>query len=195
VSVSRTANVQRPDELLDAIVHYLARHGITGLSLRPLARAVGSSPRMLLYYFGSKENLIARALARVRQQQRALYEQIEADTLAEVCAAIWQQVRSPGSEPLFRLFFEAYGLALRQPRRYRAFLGATIADWVEPVAAALRKEGYGATQARAYATVVVAGMRGFMLDYCATHDRARLDRAVRLWVRALVSVEAGLAKP
>ena len=54
----RTADEQRPVELLDAIVGYLTTHGVAELSLRPLAKAVGSSPRVLLYYFGSKEKLL-----------------------------------------------------------------------------------------------------------------------------------------
>jgi hypothetical protein len=40
-------------------------------------------------------------------------------------------------------------------------------------------------QARAIATIVLAGLRGFMLDFCITHDRKRVDQAVGLWLRSL----------
>ena len=51
-------NPRRPVELLDAIIDYLLKHGVSDLSLRPLATAVHSSPRGLLYHFGSKEKMI-----------------------------------------------------------------------------------------------------------------------------------------
>jgi len=185
--VSRPTNQERPAELVDAIVRYLTRHGLADLSLRPLARAVGSSPRVLLYYFGSKEQVVIRVLAEVRRRQSAVYEQVEAATFAEACRAVWKHMSAPESEPLFRLFFEAYGLALRRPQRYKEFLRATIEDWLGFVADPLRREGYTRRQARAFASVVLAGFRGFMLDYCTTHDRKRLDRAVNLWLSSMDS--------
>lgn len=183
--MSRTVNERRPEELCDAIIQYLSQHGLADLSLRPLAKAVGSSPRVLLYYFGSKEKMVAKVLAEVRQRQRAVYDQMPAATLEQACRAIWRHMSAPDSLPLFRLFFEAYGIALRHPRLYKDFLHATIEDWLEFVADDLRSEGYKRKQARAFATIILAGLRGFMLDYCATGDRKRLDRAVALWLPTL----------
>jgi AcrR family transcriptional regulator len=180
-------NEQRPEELLEAIAQYLTKHGLADLSLRPLAKAVGSSPRVLLYYFGSKEKMVARALAEVRKQQRAVYDTIQGASLGEVCRAVWKDMSAPESEPLFRLFFEVYGLALRRPQLYRDFLHATVEDWLEFAADSFRREGLGSKQARSLATVIVAGLRGFMLDFCATRDRKRLDSAVGLWLRAMDS--------
>jgi AcrR family transcriptional regulator len=183
--VSRTADEKRPGELCTAIVQYLVRHGLADLSLRPLAKAVGSSPRVLLYYFGSKEKMVVKVLAEIRQRQRAAYDQMQADTFEDACRIVWRQMSAPDSEPLFRLFFEAYGIALRHPKLYKNFLRSTIDDWLDFVTAPLHPEGYKPRQARAFATVVLAGLRGFMLDYCATGDRQRLDRAVDLWLRTL----------
>jgi AcrR family transcriptional regulator len=189
--MSRTVNEKRPEELLDAIVHYLTKHGLADLSLRPLAKAVGASPRVLLYYFGSKEKLVIKVLAEVRQRQRAIYGEIHAATFEEACRTIWKHMSAPDSEPLFRLFFEAYGMALRHPRLYKDFLHSTVEDWLRFVADPLHREGYAPDQARAFATVVLAGFRGFMLDYCTTRDRKRLDHAVGLWLRTLDSISLG----
>jgi AcrR family transcriptional regulator len=185
--MSRPADEERPQELLDAIVRYLVHHGLSGLSLRPLAKAVGSSPRGLLYHFGSKEKLVVGVLAELRRRQQNAYGS-DAPTFAEACRKIWRQMSSPKSEPLFRLFFEAYGIALRNPRLYAEFLHHTIEDWLSLIAEPLVQEGYKPSDARAFATVVLAGMRGFMLDYCTTKDRARLDRAVNLWLGKLDSM-------
>lgn len=166
-------------------MQYLISHGLVNLSLRPLAKAVRSSPRGLLYHFGSKEKMVVEVIAEIRRRQRASVDQIEAATFSESCWKVWQQLSSDDSEPLFRLFFEAYGIALRNPRLYEAFLHDTIEDWLRLIGEPLAREGAKPDEARAFATVVLAGMRGFMLDYCTTRDRRRLDRAVRLWVESL----------
>ena len=193
--MTRTANEQRPAELLDAIVNYLVVHGVADLSLRPLAKAIGSSPRGLLYYFGSKEKMVDRALARVRENQRALYAEMYLDKFESPSAAylaIWKHMSAPESEPAFRLFFEVYGLALRQPERFRPFLRETIEDWLDSVADDDFERQYGRQPARAIATILLAGFRGFMLDYCASHDRKRLDQAVSLWLESLETISPDL---
>jgi AcrR family transcriptional regulator len=189
--MSRSVDEKRPGELRKAIVSYLVKHGLAELSLRPLAKAVGTSPRSLLYYFGSKEKMVTEVLAEVRQRQRASYARIQAGSFAEEYKAIWKRMSARDSSENFRLFFEAYGIALRRPRLYRSFLHSTIEDWLELLTGELRREGQSREEARALATVILAGLRGFMLDYCTTGDRKRLDRAVGLWLRALESMVAG----
>jgi AcrR family transcriptional regulator len=191
--MARTVNAKRPEELRTAIVQYLVRHGLADLSLRPLAKAVGLSPRGLLYYFGSKEKMVIEILAELRRRQRRDYER-PGEGLAEACWQIWKDMSSADSEPLFRLFFEAYGIALRKPRFYKAFLHDTIEDWLRLISEPLIREGLGRREARAAATVVLAGMRGFMLDYCTTLDRDRLDRAVALWLKTLDSMVSASRK-
>jgi len=192
--VSRPVNEQRPEELRAAIVRYLIAHGLADLSLRPLAKAVGSSPRVLLYYFGSKEKMIVDVLAEIRRQQLASFREISGATFGEACRRTWKRMSAPDSEPLFRLFFEAYGIALRRPKLYKDFLRATIADWVNLVAEELRRDGHRREDARAFATVVLSGLRGFMLDFCNTGDRKRVDRAVDMWTRSLDEMLARLKR-
>jgi AcrR family transcriptional regulator len=186
--MSRTANQQRPKQLRDAIVQYLITHGLTDLSLRPLAKAVGSSPRVLLYYFGSKEQIVMQVLAEVRQRQRAAYGRVAADSFAEECRIVWKRMSAPDSEPFFRLFFEVYGIALRRPQLYKHFLHDTVEDWLQLMADQLCCRGYKRAEARAFATIVLAGLRGFMLDLCTTHDRRRIDHAVAAWLSGLNSM-------
>jgi AcrR family transcriptional regulator len=185
------ADKQRPAELLDAIVGYLVKNGVANLSLRPLAKAVASSPRVLLYYFGSKEELVVRALARLRERQRGTFSgmrEVRYEQPADACRAMWKQMNSPQSEPLFKFFFETYALALRNPPRFGDFLKSAVEDWLEFVAEPMIRKGHPRAEARAFATIVIAGFRGFMLDYCASHDRERIDRAVDLWLRSLDTI-------
>jgi AcrR family transcriptional regulator len=186
--MSRTVNQKRPEELREAILEYLIEHGVSDLSLRPLAKAVGTSPRVLLYYFGSREKMLAMLFEDIRKQQRTKYGGTWAATLGEACRAAWADFMNTGQEKHFRLYFEAYGLALRNPELYRDFLDSTIEDWLNSIARPLSADGADRSQARALASVVLAGMRGFMLDYCTTHDRDRLDRAIWIWSQALDTI-------
>jgi AcrR family transcriptional regulator len=60
----------RRTELLERAYQYSLEHGLADLSLRPLAATIGSSPRVLLFLFGSKEGLIRALLARARAEGR-----------------------------------------------------------------------------------------------------------------------------
>lgn len=187
----RIADQQRPEELLDAIVGYIAKKGVAELSLRPLAKAVHSSPRVLLYYFGSKEKLVAKAIRRLRERQRASFGKMREaryEQSSDACRAIWKQMSAPESELAFRLSLETYTLALRHPRQFADFLSSSVEDWLEFLSEPLLRKGHSKAEARAFATIVIAGFRGFMIDYCASHDRARVDRAVELWLKALDSI-------
>lgn len=62
----------RRAELLALAYDYVLERGLAGPSLRPLAAATGTSPRVLLYLLDSKEGLVRELLARAREGQLAL---------------------------------------------------------------------------------------------------------------------------
>jgi AcrR family transcriptional regulator len=183
--MSRPINEERFEDLRSAIIQYLLDHGITNLSLRPLAKAVRSSPRALLYHFGSKEKLVISALGEIRQRQLLLFLQIQSDTFIDACLEVWNALSSPSLEKQVRLFFELYGIAVRQPALYKEFLTSVVGDWLEFTVQQLRKEGVQPQKALSLATIVLAGLRGFLLDLCATQDRERINQAVFVWVGTL----------
>jgi AcrR family transcriptional regulator len=186
--VSRTADEFRRTELLDAIVGYLVKHGVAEVSLRPLAKAVGSSPRVLLYYFGSKEKLLVLAIRRLREHQRAGFGKLRDarhENPSDACRAIWQQMSAPESLAMFQLSLETFTLALRHRRQFAQFLSTSVEDWLQFMSQSLIRQGAKPEDARAFATLVIAGFRGFLLDLCATRDRKRIDQAVEMWIGTL----------
>lgn len=189
--MARTVDEQHRAELLERAVAYVLDNGIAELSLRPLARAVGASPRVLLYYFKSKDELLVAIIERARERQRGAFAQLVADdsmSPREVCRAIWRVMSAPKAEPAFRLSFEIYALSLQNRKRFRHFLDSVVEDWIAFMQPALLRAGYSVADARAVATVTIAGFRGFMLDLCATRDRERVNRAVELWLEALAAI-------
>jgi AcrR family transcriptional regulator len=185
--MSRTPDERRRAQLLSAIVAYVCKHGVAGLSLRPLARAVDSSPRVLLYYFGTKEDLVTEVLDAAASRQRDFFSRLRTERYdcIDACREIWKIMSAPAAEPVFRLFFEVYGLALQDRKRFARFLKRVVEPWLQFIAAPLLESGWQEREARAYATMVIAGFRGFLLDLCATRDHERIDRAVTLWFDSL----------
>jgi AcrR family transcriptional regulator len=181
---------ERRTELLERITDYVAANGLSELSLRPLAKVLESSPRVLLYYFTSKEDLIGEVLAQLRARQRDVFATLprEAASYAQTVRAAWKLMSAPEHEHVFRLFFEVYGLALQARDRYAEFLRGAVDDWIAYLAASKLDDGYTRRDARAIATVLLAGYRGFLLDLLATRERARIDRAVELWILALDAI-------
>jgi AcrR family transcriptional regulator len=57
---------RRPEEILDAAVRVVAREGYHGLSFAKVVREAGlSSTRLVSYHFGTREELLRQAFARV----------------------------------------------------------------------------------------------------------------------------------
>src|SRR5882724_9626682 len=88
------ASSARQLELLERAYDYVLQHGLTSLSLRPLAQAIGSSPRVLLFLFGSKEGLVQALLARARAAELEFLNQAppagSVGDFASVVRGVWQ---------------------------------------------------------------------------------------------------------
>ena len=108
----------RQQELLEAAYVWVLEHGWAGMSLRPLAEAIGSSPRVLLFLFGSKDGLVRALLARSRADQLAVLDDLRADGpagLAVVGERVWAWLAGPGHRALLRLWLEAYTRSIGDP--------------------------------------------------------------------------------
>ena len=122
---------QRSAFLAGAVDHVLA-HGVGTLSLRPLAAALGTSDRMLLYYFGSRDRLLGAVLEVVGERlQRHLTAALPADPLAPgaLVTAVAGVLLAPGPEPLLRLYVEVSGLAARGQEPFRTVAAAVAGSW------------------------------------------------------------------
>ena len=176
--MGRKADPARRKQLLVAIAAYLEEHGLAGLSLRPLGSAVGVSPRTLLYHFGSKEQLLAEALNASPGLKAAVAEFVASgEPLFARMRTLWARTADPGSRPYLRLFFEVYAAALRDPRRYAAFLDGVVDGWLTLLVPMLEREGLARAPARTLATELLALHHGCALDLLATGDGTRVGAA------------------
>jgi AcrR family transcriptional regulator len=126
----------RPEQrqaFLSGAVEHVLRHGASGLSLRPLAAALGTSDRMLLYYFGSREHLLETVLDSVGDGLvAALSEAVPVGrSRPEVLLrAVWSIARDPGVEPVLRLYVETVGQAAAQVAPFPAVARRVAGRWL-----------------------------------------------------------------
>src|SRR4051794_18536062 len=105
--MSRPRDVVRRDELLAAVVADCAERGLGHRSLREIAGHVGTSHRMLIHHFGSREALMVAIVEVIEARQAELAASLRG-TAAEQLLQMWSHLSDPALRPLERLFFESY---------------------------------------------------------------------------------------
>ncbi|MFF4015366.1 TetR/AcrR family transcriptional regulator [Streptomyces sp. NPDC001843] len=182
----RGAHGDRRAQLVDAAVDHVAAHGITDLSLRGLGAAIGVSHRMLVHYFGSKEQLLVEIVRTSERRQRDVLSRIRLEpglSPADVARLLWRQLTDPRLAGQERLFFEICGHALRGRPEAVPVLEGLVTDWLEPLVAAEVGAGAEPAAARNRARLGLATVRGLLLDLLATGDRAGVDSAMEEFLR------------
>lgn len=126
------------ETLLPQLAAHVLAHGLNGASLRPLAKAAGTSDRMLLYHFGSKEALIADLLAWLAhayaQALDAALAGERAQTRAQALARILKHARAEEMRPFMQLWWEIVAGAARGAEGYRPAAHAMMGEllgWLE----------------------------------------------------------------
>jgi AcrR family transcriptional regulator len=174
--------------LRDQAVDYVLAHGISDLALRPLAKALKTNARMLVYHFGSREGLLREILFGMRERGDAFIQTWlslpgESHTIADFLDWYWERMSATVTRPIVRLIFEVYALALRNPKEYPGVLEDPVAYWQKLT----KKTGPLKESSPAEATLLLAATRGLLLDLCATGDHARTTKALDLLARMVES--------
>lgn len=189
------------DRLLRLTVDYVLEHGVAEMTLRSLGRAIGTNNRMLLYYFGSKEQLIGQALNAAGQRFPAFTAAMTAlddpaTPLVDRLLAAWRGIAQPANLPFLRLFFEIFGQAAHNPGRFDDFLARVGHDWTNNVARALRTDGVPEPEAGRMAREIVALWRGLQFDLLSTGDAQAVAASYAATAVAFARrCEAAIAQP
>jgi AcrR family transcriptional regulator len=165
------------------VIDHLAAHGLADTTLRQLGAAIGSSHRMLLYHFGSREGLLIEVVRAVEERQRAaLAADLAAvgDDVADAARRMWKRLSAPALEANERLFFELYGRALGGDAGAAPLLDGIVDDWIEPLLERLKQTN--ASFRRDELRLGIAVVRGLLLDLLATGDRRATTRALNIFL-------------
>jgi AcrR family transcriptional regulator len=176
----RTPDRSRRRQLLEALFEEFARGGIGDRSLRDVAAAVGTSHRMLLHHFGSREDLIIAIVEEAELRQMALVPELPMDP-ADGFAAMWADLRRPDLRHLERLFFECYSRAAQGEKPFTRMVPGAVDGWLREVEATTADIPYDGAMAR----LGLAVTRGLLLDLVATEDEAGVDAAAEAFIQLL----------
>ncbi|MEV6764528.1 TetR/AcrR family transcriptional regulator [Streptomyces sp. NPDC051105] len=183
-------------DLLDRIREYVVRNGVADLSLRPLAKALGTSDRMLLYYFGTKERMVAEALdvyeRRPLLRTRALLEATgppasPAD-LRRFVEEVWRQFSDPHVRATFPLYFEIMSASVLHPGRYGHVMRDIVTEWNLLYTSVFRDLGMTEERARTQATLLTDASLGLLIAPLAD---GHWDRAHKAFHALLDCLEPG----
>ena len=177
---------QRTEDLLSGAVAYVLENGFAGLSLRPLAKELGTSDRMLLYHFTTKGELLRLVLARVADELGAAVDAGvgSAADPPSVIRRLWTTMTADGVVPYVRAYLELATLAFHEPETYGAPVRELTLSWNGFAATLLESAGVDASQAPAEAVSVLGTLNGAFLYWQATDDRAGADAAVEALANA-----------
>jgi AcrR family transcriptional regulator len=174
----------RKQELVEAAIQYLRDRGIADVSLRPLAAATGTSARLLIYHFGSKEGLLAEVLTALQGRLRDSFSEVLAAPRAAgepPLKAFWKWATSARNYASLKLLYELQILAAQNPGTYGRYLRRNSRVWIELVQAALP----AAERTAAMATLLVAVFDGLFLELMSTGDRRRTGDALDEFIRCV----------
>ncbi|BBY41658.1 hypothetical protein MMAN_57920 [Mycobacterium mantenii] len=130
--MARTPDTERRRQLLDALIAEFATGGIGDRSLREVAAAVGTSHRMLLHHFGSREDLLVAIVEEVERRQMGLLAELPADPAGSF-AAMWADLRRPELRESERLFFECYARAVQGEKPFARMVPGAVTGWLAEV--------------------------------------------------------------
>jgi AcrR family transcriptional regulator len=179
----------RKQELLEAAYRYALGHGLADYSLRPLAAAIGTSPRVLLFLFGSKDGLTRALLARAREEELAALAAVRAAAgpdLPHVARGVWAWLADPSHRALLTLWLEGYARSLLvAPGPWERFARETVTDWLGLLGENQPPGRRDTPAGEAERTLLLAVLRGALLDVLATGDTDRASLAVEQHIAAL----------
>ena len=167
--------------LLDACTDHALRHGLPD-RLEPLPAATGTSARMLLYHFGTRDALLRAVLEHARARQLAVFGDLLRPRADEPYTGtlrnFWTVVTGPEGQPYLRMFGQFRENAAQQ--RLPDLRRAATTDWLGPLEEGLRSVGRPEL-----ATLVLAVIRGLLMDLDATGDHARTATAFSAFLGGL----------
>jgi AcrR family transcriptional regulator len=175
----RQPDALRRQELLDQLIDAFASGGIGSRSLRDVAAAVGTSHRMLLHHFGSRDELLLAIVEEVERRQAATMRALPA-VPAQAVRAMWADLRRSELRPLERLFFECYTRAAQGEAPFDRMLPAAVDRWLADAA-----DHGGGDVDPALVRLGLAVTRGLLLDLVGTGDEAGVDAAAERFARLL----------
>jgi AcrR family transcriptional regulator len=177
--VARPIDVAKREELLATAATVLARTGLVDTSLRSLAAEMDTSARMLVYYFGSKKQLILDVMN--RQQRAAIPNTDEVELPVSVaahrqwCFEDWHACTRGERIGNMRVLLQVFGAACGRDSPYRTYTWETLSLLTRNSQARLEALGMPTHVAETRSRIALAALQGFIIEYFAADDPDHVD--------------------
>lgn len=175
-------DLRRRDELLAALVDVCARDGLGRRSMRELAGELGTSHRMLIHHFGSRNDMLVAVVQEVERRQSELLTSIGGS--GHVGEQFWAALADPAVRPFERLFFECYARGVNGEAPFDRLLPGAVTDWLA-----------SSSDDPAMARLALAVVRGLLLDLVATDDELATTAAMAAFIDLVRSVQFVAREP
>jgi len=170
--------MDRREALLDQVADHVLQHGLIGLTLRPLAAAVGTSDRMLIYHFRSRDALVSEVVARATGRATAEVDALPGGpTVRSAVNRLWRAYREEPLSSLLTLYCQAAASGLIGEEPYRSDARASNDQWAAALRDYLVRSGAPTRRVARIVTLVDSSLYGFHLDL-ATDRPDELERGV-----------------
>lgn len=184
--MARPTDLEKRQEILDGVLRYIAQQGLDELSLRPLAAELGTSARMLVYYFGSKEQMLIQALQAYRPNMDALFSDVTDAAMLRQRLRTFYNASLDGDEgQSVRVLLQILGAACASETAFADYAQSTIHAFVRTLERILAATP-GVNEPVAVATILVSALRGIVQDNLITGDAERASEAVDLLLSSLL---------
>jgi len=151
--------------LAEQATDYVLEHGLIDLSLRPMAAALGTSDRMLLYHFKDKNDLVATVLNVSNERSvRGIRALPPSRDVRQAVIDLWGAVSTPEQARCGRLYVEAAALGVLGAEPFASVVGEANQVWLAALADHLIASGLRPSDAGRAARLVEAAFMGFQLD-------------------------------
>jgi len=171
------------ERLLRSAIEYFAVNGIGDASLRQIASAIGSSHRMLIYYFKSREGLLEAVVEDLERAERDTLGQILARQdrpSRELAWEFWSHVADV-ADVYAPLYFELASHAMRGDDTSGPLRIPNVEMWVEALTRMWSGSQLKPAQAKVHARLNLGVARGLLHDLLLTRDRKAVDQAMAMW--------------
>src|SRR5215510_8373962 len=174
-----------------AALKYLLEHGIANTSLRPMAAALGTSARILMFHFRSKEGLLQEVLEELQSRLQASFVAMAGSGRRgmQPMKRFWLWATRAENYPYLRLMYEAQIVAIQNPSVYGRYLKRSSADWQAISLQAMSES----VRSGPMATLCIAVFDGLMLELMSTGNRRNTTRALDHFI-AIASLPGHRAK-
>jgi AcrR family transcriptional regulator len=181
--MSRPPEPQKKQELLEHCLAVIIETGVMDGSINAIAKRIGTSGRMLVYHFGSKQELERQLISLLETRLREKLWSFQSvplkgeDCLTEPLLEMWSHLTSPEMCGLLRLTMELNQRAMQGDSETQRFVEQESKQWLDSL--------FNLTNDSTTALLLFHLFQGALLDFLTTGNAQRGQQTIKAFTKTL----------